>query len=109
MRYLTHDAEDTFWEAQGAKPHPLAEKEKKSKRMDPPISHGSPTSCPRPLSNGAPPGEFKEQNRSDSSSTLRSEEDTPPSQRRDTMTMSDEEVMVSEQHAQRVGYKVSTV
>ena len=40
MRYLTHDAEDSFWEAQGAKPHPLAAREaarKEAERRPPPV------------------------------------------------------------------------
>lgn len=129
MRYLTHDAEDSFWEAQGAKPHPLAAREAKwreEQKQRPPvhgyqnvtipvlqsndsggrvISNGTPA---RPISQGdlAPPTDDK---RYSSSSTLRSNDSTPPSRRRDTLNMSDEEIIETEAHAQRVGYKVSTV
>ena len=133
MRYLTHDAEDSFWEAQGAKPHPLAAREAEwreaEKKKTPvhayqnvtiPVSDSSQTpGSERVVSNGAPtagaapqrdltlPGEDK---RYSSNSTLRSDESTPPSHRRgDTLNMSDDEVVVSEEHAKRVGYKVSTV
>lgn len=132
MRYLTHDAEDSFWEAQGAKPHPLAAREAEwreaQKRRLPvhgyqnvtiPLAQYSQTSEPesrvvsngtpaRPISQGelAPPSDDR---RYSSNSTLRSNDSTPPSKRRDTLTMSDEEIIEAEAHAQRVGYKVSTV
>ena len=142
MRYLTHDAEDSFWEAQGVKPHPLAAREaawREEQRKKPPIhsyqnvtipisepssqtNSSSPGSSPagsRVVSNGTaavrptshheelvPPADDR---RYSSSSTLRSGESTPPSKRGDTMNMSDEEVIVSEEHAKRVGYKVSAV
>ena len=152
MRYLTHDAEDTFWEAQGAKPHPLAaheaeQRREAEKRRTTPLVHSyqnvtipitpgasipetnGPSSSPsndhlvsngkvstpplRPKSQGElvpPPSVAMGDNRRySSSSTLRSDESTPPSQHRDTTHMSDEEVTESEEHAKRVGYKVSTV
>ena len=137
MRYLTHDAEDTFWEAQGAKPHPLAAQEaaqREAERKKPPIHSyqnvtipisgsgpNSPNSIPslasskvvsngtgpRPASQGelVPPGDERHYS---STSTLRSNDSTPLS-RRSTANMSDEEVITSEEHAKRVGYKVSTV
>lgn len=133
MRYLTHDAEDSFWEAQGAKPHPLAAREaewreaqkkrlpvhgyqnvtiplaqysQSSELESRVVSNGTPA---RPVSQGdlAPPTDDK---RYSSNSTLRSNDSTPdPSKRRDTLNMSDEEIIEAEAHAQRVGYKVSTV
>ena len=134
MRYLTHDAEDSFWEAQGAKPHPLAAREaerREAERRPPPVhsyqnvtipisgpAHlNGPSSIPGEVSNGAavaPQGELvpppAEDRRYASSSTLRSSsESSPRSHRRSTVEMSDEEVTVSEEHAKRVGYKVSTV
>ncbi len=32
-RYLTHESEDSFWLRQGAKPHPLAEKEQEKRHQ----------------------------------------------------------------------------
>ena len=141
MRYLTHDAEDSFWEAQGAKPHPLAAREaerREAERRPPPVhsyqnvtipisgpAHlNGPSSIPGEgvaVANGTavpqeaglvPPS--TEDRRYASNSTLRSSNrssngSTPPSHRRSTVEMSDEEVIISEEHAKRVGYKVSTV
>ena len=132
MRHLTHDAEDSFWEAQGAKPHPLAarEAEQRAAEQRPPPVHSyqnvtipvsgpahlnGPSSTPEGNGTGVsqdelpPPSISSEDRRYTSSSTLRSSEGTPPSNRRSTTEMSDEEVISSEQHAKRVGYKVSTV
>jgi hypothetical protein len=134
MRYLTHDAEDSFWEAQGARPHPLAAMEAKRKEelkkplpihsyqnvaipiLDASQTNGSSPVRPR-IVNGAPPrppsqedpGPPTDDKRYSSSSTLRSNDSTPPSHRRSTLNMSDDEIVVSEEHAKRVGYKVSTV
>lgn len=128
MRYLTHDAEDSFWEAQGAKPHPLAAREAEKKRqpivhsyqnVTIPISDSSQTngSGGGVILNGEPPRPtpqtelvpLVDERRYSSNSTLRSNDSTPPSNRRETLHMSDEEIVVSEEHAKRVGYKVSTV
>lgn len=141
MRYLTHDAEDSFWEAQGAKPHPLAAREaerREAERRPPPVHSyqnvtipisgpaqlNGPSSIPGEgvaVTNGTavpqetglvPPS--TEDRRYASNSTLRSSNrssngSTPLSHRRSTVEMSDEEVIISEEHAKRVGYKVSTV
>ena len=142
MRYLTHDAEDSFWEAQGAKPHPLAAREaelKAAQRRPPPVHSyqnvtipisgpaqlNGPSSTPEVAVNGSaavvasttaqeeatlPSSSAAEDHRYTSNSTLRSSaESTPSSHRRSTIDMSDEEVISSEEHAKRVGYKVSTV
>ena len=135
MRYLTHDAEDSFWEAQGARPHPLAAieaKRKEDEKKPPPVhsyqnvaipisdgsqSNGSNSPARPRIVNGGPPrpvsqgslGPPTDDRRYSSNSTLRSNDSTPPSKRRSTINMSDDEVIISEEHAKRVGYKVSTV
>ena len=125
MRYLTHDAEDTFWENQGARTHPLVLREREVERKKnmvhsyqnvtiPPVASSgskSTTTDADLVSNSSVATEdssmLGEEKKFGSRSTLCSDESGRTG--RETMHMSDEEVIISEKHAQRVGYKVSTV
>lgn len=139
MRYLTHETEDPFWLSHGAKPHPLAkaEEEKRSQikreqqqaleNTTPPRSRvvfaePDQMSNSSKVSNGSSrslesPGVFSEQTHpsaelnGSTAESLEQNADTPTSakHRKDYMSMSDEDILKAQKHAERVGYKVSTV
>lgn len=138
MRYLTHETEDHFWLSHGAKPHPLAKAEEE-KRTQIKLEQQqafleNTTSRPTTqrvnfvepdqisnsskVSNGSSrsvesQGVFSEQSTelNGSPDSLERNADTPTSakSRKPYISMSDEEILRAQEHAERVGYKVSTV
>ena len=131
MRYLTHETEDNFWTSHGAKPHPLAkaEAEKRTQIMleqeqqrsanstpsnpkvtiqEDRLSNGSHVSSESSgggvFSNSSPSGSMTSGNRGSGRGTP-----TQQKNRKDYVSMSDEEITKAQEHAKRVGYKVSTV
>ena len=132
MRYLTHETEDNFWTSHGAKPHPLAkaEAEKRPQIMLEQEQQRSANSTPSnptvtiqedQLSNGSYVSNESSKPGSDGGGVFsnsspcesRGSGSGTPTQmqkkRKDYISMSDEEVMRAQEHAKRVGYKVSTV
>lgn len=121
MRYLTHESEDAFWTRQGAKQHPLAKKEEAKReemqRMNAIYSDNSPGKTRKGVhfSNGtALGGSGVCVENSSSSEEVKAEETVEEtvaqqSRGRSSLVMSDEEIRRSQQHAERIGYKVSSV
>ena len=120
MRYLTHDSEDAFWIRQGAKQHPLAKREamQKTNNMDTIEERSSSMSSSH--SGSSPDGNqrrgvhFSNGTVLGGSGVLENSEavqpeDTTHTSTKDYLTMSDEEIQKSQEHAMRVGYKISSV
>lgn len=112
-RYLTHESEDAFWLRQGAKPHPLAEKEQEKRQqmaqryinvkiLEEQSAAANVSSNgteevepePEPVLNGSAQGGV---------ATAKLEP------RASYMDMEDQEIIARQAHAERIGYKVSTV
>ena len=115
MRYLTHESEDAFWTRQGAKQHPLAKKEEAKReemqRMNAIYSDNSPGKTRKGVhfSNGTALGGSGVCVENSSPSEEAEETVAQQSQGRSSLIMSDEEIRRSQQHAERIGYKVSSV
>lgn len=120
MRYLTHDSEDAFWIRQGAKQHPLAKREamQKTNNMDTIEERSSSMSSSH--SGSSPDGNqrrgvhFSNGTVVGGSGVLENSEAVQPDETthkspKDYLTMSDEEIQKSQEHAMRVGYKISSV
>ena len=130
MRYVTHESEDNFWMSHGAKPHPLAqaaEAEKKANALnDEEPSSGFKIvtfsqnheimSLSSPVSNNG--GMFTVKNSAEGGS--HDSLDRPDDQdgrsstssggsKKDYVRMTDQDIIKAQDHAKRVGYKVSTV
>lgn len=132
MRYLTHETEDNFWTSHGAKPHPLAkveaekrtqiklEQQQASEVYDSSVNTGNQRVAeqqPDQHSNGSQVsnGSVKFANDVFSGSGENIDEtgvgksNMSTRNREDYVSMPDEDVVKSQAHAERVGYKVSTV
>ncbi len=138
MRYLTHETEDPFWQDQGAKPHPLAKSPHSTPDSQTPTStpstphskHSSPESkrvvkFTHNTSNGSLPASEEKIGMGSalyylsSSSVGQTAEDgsskggvdsTDYSQPKSKyLNRHDEEIQKALAHAERIGYKVSTV
>ena len=123
MRYLTHDSEDAFWIRQGAKQHPLAKREamQKTKNMDTIEERSSSMSSSH--SGSSPNGNQRRgvhfsngtalggSDASEENLEAAPQEVKPlvPKSPEEILTMSDEEIQKSQEHAMRVGYKISSV
>ena len=133
MRYLTHESEDPFWTRQGAKPHPLAKREAQLKAQTLPSqltshsssaagrngsstlgSNGYKQEC---VANGATQSGVRTEETSSSRSSSVSTP-SPSTRHRSAASISlscgssaadDQAVLELLSHAERVGYKVSTV
>ena len=138
MRYLTHESEDNFWVSHGAKPHPLAKAEAERRTQinlqlqqqaaaaanlvsslnQKAVKFLQDQEVVSRVSNGKP------STRNDGRQSFTSKDSTPApsddgtgsnrsstseSSRKSYLNMTDEEVLRSQEHAQRVGYKVSSV
>ena len=130
LRYLTHESEDAFWQRQGARPHPLTLLTKKA--LPNPLPTGNYyvnihtiheqiaaasmasepdfTSLDKQVPNGSV-ATSRVANGSPCSERAQVAEQThsPRTKRKSYVCMPDEEVEKLQQHAQRVGYTVSTV
>ena len=116
MRYLTHESEDAFWTRQGAKQHPLAKKEEarreEMQRMNAMYSDNSPGKTRKGVhfSNGtALGGSGVCVENSSPSEEVKDEEVIAQQLKKEFSKMSDEEIRRSQEHAERIGYKVSSV
>ena len=116
MRYLTHESEDAFWTRQGAKQHPLAKKEEarreEMQRMNAMYSDNSPGKTRKGVhfSNGtALGGSGVCVENSSPSEEVKDEEVIAQQLTKEFSKMSDEEIRRSQEHAERIGYKVSSV
>lgn len=137
MRYLTHETEDHFWMSHGARPHPLAKAEEEKRTqikleqqqvLENTLSGNQRVASTEPdqISNSSKvsnsssrstenQGVFDEQthicaeqNGSTTPTSLERNADTPTGTK-NYLSMTDEEILKAQQHAKRVGYKVSTV
>lgn len=130
MRYLTHETEDAFWMSHGAKSHPLAKAEAEKRKQQQQealetrpnqrvnfaepdlISNSSKVSDGSSRSVESTPGVFTEPTStgSDPNGSIDVERngDTPTIQQ-NYLSMSDEQIVKAQKHAERVGYKVTTV
>lgn len=117
MRYLTHESEDAFWTRQGAKQHPLAKKEEarreEMQRMNAMYSDNSPGKTRKGVhfSNGTALGGsgVYVENSSPSEEVKAEEVIAQPQLKKEFTKMSDDEIRRSQEHAERIGYKVSSV
>ena len=128
MRYLTHESEDAFWRRQGAKPHPLI---KKVAANPPPMTNYyvnihtiheqiaaaanssdlDSSSLDQQVPNGTSQAS-RAPNKPPSSTTNNETACVSPdsdSKRKSYVALPDEEVTLLHEHAQRIGYTVSTV
>ena len=124
IRYLTHESEDAFWQRQGARAHPLTLLTKKTLPTTLPTSNyyvnihtiheqiaaASVASDPdfTSLDKQVPNGSVAT-SRVANGSPCSEQPSSPRTKRKSYVYMSDEEVEKLQQHAQRVGYTVSTV
>ena len=130
IRYLTHESEDAFWQRQGARPHPLTLQTKKALPTPPPITNyyvnihtiheqiaaaggandPDSTSLDKHVPNGSVSTSRVANGSPSSQQAQVTEQDySSRSKRKSYVMMADEEVEKLQQHAQRVGYTVSTV
>jgi hypothetical protein len=131
MRYLTHETEDAFWMSHGARPHPLAKAEEEKKAqlklqqeeqqqleakrvafVEPDqISNVSSTSSRSAESQGVFSEQLTNAGSEPSGASLERNQKSPtdPKSRKDYISMTDDEILKAQKHAERVGYKVTTV
>lgn len=135
MRYLTHENEDNFWTSHGAKPHPLAkaEAEKRTQiRLEEEAFKSADTtkSKQQKVVNFSDDQLYSGRQFSNGNARLADTADMRPDDidlptvskddeqvdggaisptKRNYIGMSDDEIIQAQAHAQRVGYKVSTV
>lgn len=133
-RYLTHETEDAFWKSRGARPHPLAKAEAERRAQlkleqqqqlllqqmfegkSPKVNFVEPdqVSNTSSRSQGSQSGTvFPESGSEPKSGGSDAEQNqdttTKKKKRKDYLSMTDEEIIKAQQHAERVGYKVTTV
>lgn len=128
IRYLTHESEDAFWRRQGAKPHPL---DKPQALAPPPTTNyyvnihtiheqiaaatnssdldSSTSSLDQqiPVSSASNTTASNSQSSKQAESTSGISQDT--SKRKSYVALPDKDVTLLHEHAQRIGYTVSTV
>lgn len=131
MRYLTHETEDNFWLSHGAKAHPLAQAEEEQRKLEQQqalelkpnqrvnfaepdristsskVSNGSSRSSES--QGGVSPGSSVERNGDLHASTEQNGSLSSGDQAKKYIAMNDEEILKAQQHAKRVGYKVTEV
>ena len=134
MRYLTHESEDNYWISHGAKPHPLAqaEAEKRTQLEQQAIEATMASSVADSnqktvhfqevttysngnlrVSNNVRNSVTSEDNANSTVELLNSRDDSSSissnGSKKDYLKMTDDEVVKSQEHAQRIGYKITTV